>query len=44
MPEFLTILLVVGAFVGLFWLVSFLRNRKLLRADQQEKPHDRKAA
>jgi hypothetical protein len=44
MSEFLTILLVVGAFVGLFWLVCFLRDRKLLRADEQEKPRDRKAA
>ena len=44
MAEFLTILLVVGAFLGVFALVSFLRDRKLQRSDEEEKPHDRKAA
>jgi hypothetical protein len=39
MPEFLTILIVVGTFLGIFSLVSFLRDRKLLRADQEEGPH-----
>jgi hypothetical protein len=45
MPEFLIILLVVGAFLGAFFLVSVVRaKRELLRNERQEKPQDRKAA
>jgi len=44
MPEFLIILLVVGAFLGVFYLVSVMRDRTLLRKEGEEKPHDRKAA
>jgi hypothetical protein len=44
MPEFLMILLVVGAFLGVFYLASIRRDRRLLRKEGEEKPHDRKAA
>jgi len=44
MPEFFIILLVVGGFLGVFFLVSVARDRKLLRNQPEEKPHDRKAA
>jgi hypothetical protein len=45
MPEFLIILLVVGAFVGIFWWVSVARGkRELMRDEREEKPHPRKAA
>ena len=44
MAEFLIILLVVGAFLGVFYLVTVVRDRKLLRDDPEEKTHDRKAA
>jgi uncharacterized membrane protein YqjE len=44
MAEFLIILLVVGAFLGIFYLVSVIRDRRLLRDEQEEEPHDRKAA
>jgi hypothetical protein len=44
MPEFLIILLVVGAFLGVFYLVSIRRDRRLLRNEGEEKPHDRRAA
>ena len=44
MPEFFIILSVVGAFLGVFFLVSVVRDRKLLRNEREEKPDDRKAA
>jgi len=44
MAEFLIILVVVGAFLGVFYLVTVVRNRSLLRDEQEEEPHDRKAA
>ena len=44
MPEFLIILMVVGAFLGVFFLVSVARDRELLRNEPDEKPHDKKAA
>jgi hypothetical protein len=44
MAEFLIIVLVVGAFLGVFFVVSVVRNRKLLRDDPEEEPHDSKAA
>ena len=44
MPEFLIILLVVGTLLGVFFLASVLRDRKLLRNQPEEKPHERKAA
>lgn len=44
MPEFLIILFVVGAFLGVFLLVSVVRERKLLRNEREDRPHDRKAA
>ena len=44
MPEFLIVLLVVGAFLGVFHLVTVMRDRKLLREDVEEKQKDRKAA
>jgi len=44
MAEFLIILLVVGAFFGVFYLVSVVRDRRLQRDEQEEEPHDRKAA
>ncbi len=44
MPEFLIILLVIGVFLGVFLLVSVVRERKLLRNEREEKPHDTKAA
>ena len=44
MPEILVILLVVGVFLGVFFLVSVVRERELLRDEGEEKPHDRKAA
>jgi len=44
MPEFLTILLVVGFFLGVFFLLSVVCERELLRNEREEKPHDRKAA
>ena len=44
MAEFSIILLVVGAFLGVFYLVTVVRDRKLLRDNPEEKPPDRKAA
>ena len=44
MPEFLITICVVGAFLGVFFLVSVVRDRKLLRNQPEEKPHERKAA
>jgi len=44
MPEFFIVLAVVGVFLGVFFLVSVVRNRRLLREDQEEKQPDRKAA
>jgi len=44
MAEFLIVLVVVGAFLGVFYLVSVVRDRRLLRDEQEEKPHARKAA
>jgi F0F1-type ATP synthase assembly protein I len=45
MPEFLIILLVVGVFLGVFFLVSIVREkRELTRDEPEEKPQDRKAA
>jgi hypothetical protein len=44
MPEFLIILLVVVVFLGVFFLVSVVRERELLRNERDEKPPDRKAA
>jgi len=44
MPEILVILLVVGVFLGVFFLVSVVRERQLSRDEREEKPHDRKAA
>ncbi len=44
MPEFLTILLVVGFFLGVFFLLSVVCERELLRNEREEKPRDRKAA
>jgi len=44
MPEFFIVLLVMGLFLGVFSLVSIMRNRRLLRDDPEEKRQDRKAA
>jgi len=44
MPEFLIILLVVGGFLGVFFFVSLVRERRLLRDKREEGPHSRKAA
>jgi len=44
MPEFLIILLVVGAFLGVFYVVSVVRDRRLLRDEHEEEPPNRKAA
>ena len=44
MPEFFILLLVMGVFLGVFFLVSVVRNRRLLRDDPEEKHQDRKAA
>jgi hypothetical protein len=44
MPEFLIILLVVGTFLGVFFLVSVERDRRLLRNQPGEKPNEKKAA
>jgi hypothetical protein len=44
MPEFLIILLVVGAFLGVFYLTSVVQNRKLLRHDSEQEQKHRKAA
>jgi len=44
MPEFLIILLVVGAFLGAFYLTSVVQNRKLLRHDSAQEQKHRKAA
>jgi len=44
MPEFLIVLLVVGVFLGVFFLVSIVCERELLRAEREERPHNRKAA
>jgi len=44
MPEFFIVLAVVGVFLGVFFLVSVVRNRRLLRDDPEEKRQDRKAA
>lgn len=44
MAEFLIVLVVVGAFLGVFYLVSVVRDRRLLRGEQEEEPHERKAA
>ncbi len=44
MLEFLMILAVVGIFLAVFFLVSVVRERELLRKEREEKPHYRKAA
>jgi len=44
MPEFLIILLVVGAFLGVFYLTSVVQNRKLRRHDLEQEQKNRKAA
>ena len=44
MPELFIVLLVMGVFLGVFFLVSVVRNRRLLRDDPEEKRQDRKAA
>jgi hypothetical protein len=45
MPEFLIILSVVGAFLGIFWLASVLRERRqLTREERRAEPRYRKAA
>ncbi len=44
MPEFLIILLVVAAFLAVFFLVTAVRDRELLRNERDEGPHGRKAA
>lgn len=44
MAEFLIILLVVGAFLGIFFAVSRMRDRELTRDEREETEHDRKAA
>lgn len=44
MPEFLIILLVVGAFLGVFFWVSVVRERQLLRKEGSENPDGKKAA
>jgi hypothetical protein len=44
MAEFLIILLAVGPVLGVFFLVSVVRERELLRDEREEKPHDRRAA
>ena len=44
MPEFLIILLVVGTFLGVFYFVSIVRDRRLLRHKVEEKPQGKKAA
>ena len=44
MPEFFIVLLVMGVFLGVFFLVSVVRNRRLLRDEPEEKRQDRKAA
>ena len=45
MAEFLIILLVVGVFLGVFFLVCVAREkRELMRNEPEERPHRRKAA
>lgn len=44
MSEFFIVLLVMGVFLGVFFLVSVMRNRKLSRDDPKEKWQDTKAA
>ena len=45
MPEFLIILLVVGVFLGVFFWVSVVREkRELMRNEPEERPPDKKAA
>jgi len=44
MAEFLIILFVVGAFLGVFYAVCVVRDRKLLRDAAETEQKDRKAA
>jgi len=45
MAEFLIILLVVGVFLGVFFLVCVVRERRELTGNEpEESPHVRKAA
>jgi hypothetical protein len=44
MPEFLIIVCVVAVFLGVFYLVTLARDRKLAREDDREQPPDKKAA
>jgi len=44
MAEFLIILLVVGVFLGTFYLISSSRNRRLLREEAEEEARNKRAA
>ncbi len=44
MPEFFKILFVVGVFLGVFFLVSVVREKRELLRNEGERPHGRKAA
>jgi len=44
MPDLFIILFVVGVFLGAFYLVSVVRERRPLHREPEERPDGRKAA